>query len=164
MKKEQCHGIAVSAYVCRGVRYFLPCLQWGAWAVRNIIIYPFATMMLIVVLLPYLDNTTLGTSLVSYVESASRDATEGLYRVRLCERGDVSDKLPPTFPSVRAEPCPFITVDADTFAGMMDSDLKKVFMTLWILFSVIFSVASVAIGAFPYVRPSKINIGGERHG
>lgn len=137
------------------------CLRWLAWAFQYLIIWPAAWLMLLIVLLFRLDNTTPGKVLAQEIASVTRDVGSGEYRLFLC--GDepfapfnpvlAKDKSTagsaPVAPSAICQKQESIVTDADGYAAHIDGALSP-FKQLWIVMACVFAGLAWFLGIRPY--------------
>lgn len=59
----------------------LYCLRWLAWAFHYLIVWPAATLMLLVIMLFWLDNSTPGQVAADEIAASTRYVSHGEFRI-----------------------------------------------------------------------------------
>lgn len=126
------------------------CLRWLAWAFQYLIIWPAACLMLLIVLLFRLDNTTPGKVLAQEIASVTRDVGSGEYRLFFCRDEPFAPFNPalakdkstagsaPVAPSAICKKHVNVITDAEGYAAHIDG-LLSVFKQLWVVMAVVFA-------------------------
>ena len=135
--------------------------RWLAWLLRYAVIWPAAAMMLLIVLLFRLENTTPGQELAREIASVTRDVSPGEYRLFICPNESLEpfspdltrDKktarsLPEAPSAVCQEPMSVIT-DANGYAAHIDGVLSTG-KGLWIVMSIVFAGLALFTGCRPH--------------
>lgn len=137
------------------------CLRWLAWAFQYLIIWPAATLMLLIVLLFRLDNTTPGKVLVQEIASVTRDVGSGEYRLLLCRDEHSAPFIPalakdkstagsaPVAPSAICQKQVSVITDAEGYAAHIDGSLS-VFKQLWAVMASVFAGLALLMKHRPY--------------
>lgn len=133
----------------------LSALRWFRWLIQHAVVYPLATMMLLIVTVLWRGHITPGQMLVNTIESVQREG----YVIHDCRRpasrgelnGDeVKPLLPP--PPVLKEECTTVSTDAAGYAAHIDQGYTKIILCLWFLMAVVFTGVAVVFGRTPASR------------
>lgn len=134
---------------------------WLAWLLRYVVIWPAATLMLLIVMLFRLENTTPGRELAREISSVTRDVRPGEYRLfifcpaeslepfmpDLTEDKKSARSLTSALSAVCQEPTSVIT-DANGYAAHIDGVLSTG-KGLWIMMSIVFAGLALLMGSRP---------------
>lgn len=132
------------------------CLRWLAWAFHYLVIWPAATLVLIVALLFCLDNTTPGAVAVDYLQKAGSITDGQHWRWRECTKKTPAGlPSPPVYPdkseSLQQEACPEVVSDARGYAAYIDrSLLRGPLFGVWILMGLAYAGLALLLGIRPY--------------
>lgn len=131
------------------------CLRWLAWAVHYLVIWPAATLVLIVALLFCLDNTTPGAVAVEYLQQAGSITDGQRWTWRECTK-----QMPAEMPHLPVNPghtgtlqqdaCPEVVSDARGYAAYVDRSLRGTLTWLWVLTGLTYSGLAWLLGIRPY--------------
>lgn len=136
------------------------CLRWLAWAVHYLVIWPAATLMLLIVLLFRLDNTTPGKVLAQEIASVTYNVGSGEYRLSVCGDGPFIPALSedkttagsmPVAPSAICHKPVSIITDAKGYAADIDGSLNAI-KKLWIVMAVVFAGLALMMKRRPDFR------------
>lgn len=136
--------------------------RWLAWLLRYAVIWPAAALMLLIVLLFRLENTTPGQELAREIASVTRDVSPGEYRLfifcpaeslepftpDLTEDKKSTRSLTAALSAVCQEPTSVIT-DAKGYAAHIDGVLSTG-KGLWIVMSIVFAGLALFTGCRPH--------------
>ncbi|EHI2681334.1 TPA: hypothetical protein O7P83_003813 [Escherichia coli] len=131
------------------------CLRWLAWSVHYLVIWPAASLVLIVALLFCLDNTTPGAVAVDYLQKAGNITDGQRWTWRECTR-PVPTKLPPPSvspdsPGIQQDDCPEVVSDARGYAAYVDRSLPRgPLFGVWILMGLTYAGMAWLLGIRPY--------------
>lgn len=123
----------------------LYCLRWLAWAFHYLIIWPAATLMLLVAMLFWLDNSTPGQVAADEIAASTRYVSHGEFRIP----GHCGPN--PGGP-LYGERCR--STDAAGYAAFVQNSVDELWRgnlkALWVVMGVVFSGAALFIGCRPY--------------
>lgn len=137
------------------------CLRWLAWAFQYLIIWPAATVMLLVIILFRLDTITPGQALAQEIASVTRNVIPGEYRLLICRDEPFAPFIPalvkdkstagsaPVAPSAICQKQESIVTDADGYAAHIDGALSP-FKQLWIVMAIVFAGLTLMMKHRPY--------------
>ena len=138
------------------------CLRWLAWAFQYLIIWPAATVMLLVIILFRLDTITPGQALAQEIASVTRNVIPGEYRLLICRDEPFAPFIPalvkdtstagsaPVEPSAICQKQESIVTDADGYAAHIDGALSP-FKQLWIVMASVFAGLALMMKRRPYL-------------
>lgn len=138
----------------------LYCLRWLAWAFHYLIIWPAAALMLLIVLLFRLEDTTPGKELAREIASVTRDVSPGEYRLFICPDEPLEPFTPdltkdtsiarslPAAPSAVCQEPPSAITDENGYAAHIDGGLSAG-KGLWIVMSIVFAGLALLTGHYP---------------
>lgn len=135
--------------------------RWLAWLLRYAVIWPAAALMLLIVLLFRLEDTTPGKELAREIASVTRDVSPGEYRLfifcpaeslvpfmpDLTEDKKSARSLTSALSAVCQEPTSVIT-DANGYAEHIDGVLSTG-KGLWVVMSIVFAGLALLTGHYP---------------
>ncbi|EMG7890337.1 conjugal transfer protein TraP [Enterobacter hormaechei] len=139
----------------------LYCLRWLAWAFHYLIVWPAATLMLLVAMLLWMENTTPGKVLAQEIVSVTRDVGSGEYRLLLCRDEHFAPFIPalakdkstagsaPVAPSAICQKQVSVITDAEGYAAHIDGSLS-VFKQLWAVMASVFAGLALLMKRRPY--------------
>ena len=122
-------------------------LRWFRWLIQHAVVYPMATMMLLIVTVLWRGHITPGQMLVNTIESVQREG----YVIHDCT-GPASrealngDAVKPLLPPVLQEDCSSFSTDAAGYAAHIDQGYTKNILWLWFLMAVVFTGVAVVFG------------------
>ncbi|HFZ1748412.1 TPA: conjugal transfer protein TraP [Klebsiella oxytoca] len=128
-------------------------LRWFRWLIQHTVVYPLATMMLLIVTVLWRGHITPGQMLVNTIESVQREG----YVIHDCT-GPASrealngDAVKPLLPPVLQEDCSSFSTDAAGYAAHIDQGYTKNILWLWFLMAVVFTGVAVVFGRTPASR------------
>ncbi|WP_332624358.1 conjugal transfer protein TraP [Klebsiella grimontii] len=131
----------------------LSSLRWFRWLIQHAVVYPLATMMLLIVTVLWRGHITPGQMLVNTIESVQREG----YVIHDCT-GPASrealngDAVKPLLPPVLQEDCSSVSTDAAGYAAHIDQGYTKNILWLWFLMAVVFTGGAVVFGRTPASR------------
>ena len=131
----------------------LSALRWLRWFFQYAVVYPMATMMLLIVTALWCGHITPGQMLVNTIESVQREG----YVIHDCT-GPASrealngDAVKPLLPPVLQEDCSSFSTDAAGYAAHIDQGYTKNIFWLWFLMAVVFTGVAVVFGRTPASR------------
>ncbi|EPW9656273.1 conjugal transfer protein TraP, partial [Enterobacter hormaechei] len=73
----------------------LYCLRWLAWAFHYLIIWPAATLMLLVAMLLWMENTTPGEAMAQEIIAVTHNVSSGEFRIAACRDEPLDPFIPP---------------------------------------------------------------------
>lgn len=73
----------------------LYCLRWLAWAFHYLIIWPAATLMLLIIILFWIENTTPGEAMAQEVAAFTHNVSSGEFRIAACRDEPLHPFIPP---------------------------------------------------------------------
>jgi hypothetical protein len=139
----------------------LYCLRWLAWAFHYLIIWPAATLMLLIIMLFWMENTTPGEALAQEIMSVTHNVSSGEFRIASC----LDEPLQPIIPAAPQDKSSGLTpygapsavcqergsdvTDAKGYAAHVDGALSTLKL-LWIVMAIVFSGAALLMGCRPY--------------
>lgn len=131
------------------------CLRWLAWAFNYLVIWPAATLVLIVALLFCLDNTTPGAVVVDYLQKAGSITDGQRWTWRECTMQTPAGLPPPSvYPdkieSLQQDACPEVVSDARGYAAYVDRSLRGTLTWLWVLAGLTYAGLAWLLGHKPY--------------
>lgn len=134
----------------------LSALRWTQWLFQYAVVYPLATMMLLIVTVLWRGQLTPGQMLVNTIESVLlegyviHDCAEPALRSQL-DGGEVKPLLPS--PPV-LEDCATVSTDAAGYAAHIDRIYTNNILCLWLLMAVVFTGGAVVFRRTPASRTS----------
>lgn len=139
----------------------LYCLRWLAWAFHYLIIWPAATLMLLVAMLLWMDNTTPGEAMAQEIMAVTHNVSSGEFRIAVCRDEPLQPFIPPApqnkssgltphdAPSAVCHDRGSVVTDAKGYAAHIDGSLR-VFTGLWAVLAIIFAGLAWFLGIRPY--------------
>lgn len=138
----------------------LYCLRWLAWAFHYLIIWPAATLMLLVAMLLWMDNTTPGEAMAQEIMAVTHNVSSGEFRIAACRDEPLQPVIPATppdkpvqifagGPSAVCQDRGSDIIDAKGYAAHVDGALSPLKL-LWIVMAIVFSGAALLMGCRPY--------------
>lgn len=129
-------------------------LRWLGWLIKYVFIWPAAMLMLLLIMLFWMDNTTPGTLMAEEIASVSWNTQTGEYRIPVCaERKvdkDIADVIRPAPIAVCRDT---VLTNAEGYAAHIDSSLR-VLQPLWVVFALLFVLGAFVLGCRPFTyRP-----------
>lgn len=129
-------------------------LRWLGWLIKYIFIWPAAMLMLLLIMLFWLGNTTPGTLMAEEIASVSWNAQTGEYRIPVCDERKVDKEITDVIVAAPTDVCrDTILTNAEGYAAHIDGSLR-VLQTLWVVFGIFFVLGAFALGCRPFTyRP-----------
>ncbi|WP_049047520.1 conjugal transfer protein TraP [Klebsiella aerogenes] len=123
----------------------LYCLRWLAWAFHYLIIWPAATLMLLVAMLFWLDNSTPGQVAADEIAASTRYVSHGEFRIP----GHCGPNLGGPLYGERCR-----STDAAGYAAFVQNSVDELWRgnlkALWVVMGVVFSGVALLMGCRPY--------------
>ncbi|UNC52582.1 conjugal transfer protein TraP [Enterobacter huaxiensis] len=123
----------------------LYCLRWLAWAFQYLIIWPAATLMLLIIMLFWLDNSTPGQVAADEIAASTRYVSHGEFRIP----GHCGPNLGEPLYGERCR-----STDAAGYAAFVKNSVDELWRgnlkVLWVVMAVVFSGAALLVGCRPY--------------
>lgn len=139
----------------------LYCLRWLAWAFQYLIVWPAATLMLLIIMLFRMENTTPGKAMAQEIMAVTHNVSSGEFRIADCRDESLQPFIPPApqgkssgltlhdAPSAVCHDRSSVVTDAKGYAGHVDGALSP-FKLLWIVMAIVFSGVALLMGCRPY--------------
>ncbi|MCW6015705.1 conjugal transfer protein TraP [Klebsiella michiganensis] len=125
-------------------------LRWLSWLIKCVFIWPAAMLMLLLIMMFWLDNTTPGTLMAEEIASVSKNAQTGEYRIPLCPERKVDKDMADVLAAAPTNECrDTVLTNAEGYAAHIDSSLR-VLQTLWVTLALIFVLVAFFLGYRPY--------------
>ncbi|EAA6923136.1 conjugal transfer protein TraP [Salmonella enterica] len=136
-------------------------LRWLAWAFHYLIVWPAATLMLLVAMLLWMENTTPGEAMAQEIMSVTHNVSSGEFRIAACLDEPLQPFIPPApqnnssgltlhhAPSAVCQDRGSVVTDAKGYAVHVNDSLRVV-TGLWIVMAIVFSGAALLMGCRPY--------------
>lgn len=136
-----------------GVTY---ALRWLGWLIEYLFIWPAAMLMLLLIMIFWLDNTTPGTLMAEEIASVSWNAQTGEYRIPVCADRTVDKAVTDVIGAAPTRVClDTLLTNAEGYAAHIDGSLRGL-QTLWVVFGPIFVLVAFASGNRPFTcRPCR---------
>ena len=141
--------------------YAVKCL---AWLLTYAVILPAATLMLLIILLFRLDNSTPGKELAREIASVTRDVSPGEYRLFIFCPGESLEPFTPDLnkdkkharsllaaPSAACQEPTSIITDANGYAAHIDGVLSTG-KGMWLVMSIVFAGLALLMNRRPVFR------------
>nr|WP_181375102.1 conjugal transfer protein TraP [Pectobacterium carotovorum]ALG88581.1 conjugal transfer protein TraP [Pectobacterium carotovorum] len=125
-------------------------LSWLAWAFQRVVIWPAATLALILVLLFCMDGNSPGRALVGVLKQADSITDGQKWTWRKCPMGTKEELISNVPFPVAPEDCPVVVTDADEYASYIDRWLYFGLIELWLLLALSFLGGSYLLRRSPY--------------
>lgn len=137
----------------------LYCLRWLAWAFHYLIIWPAATLMLLVAMLLWMENTTPGEAMAQEIMSVTHNVSSGEFRIAACRDEPLQPVIPATppdkpvqifagGPSAVCQDRGSDIIDAKGYAAHVDGALSPLKL-LWIVMAIVYSGAALLMTHYP---------------
>ncbi|EKQ0847243.1 conjugal transfer pilus-stabilizing protein TraP [Salmonella enterica] len=139
----------------------LYCLRWLAWAFHYLIVWPAATLMLLVAMLLWMEDTTPGEAMAQEIMAVTHNVSSGEFRIAACRDEPLDPFIPPApqgkssgltlhdAPSAVCHDRGSVVTDAKGYAAHVDGALSPLKL-LWIVMAIVFSGAALLMGCRPY--------------
>ncbi|EAU5656455.1 conjugal transfer protein TraP [Salmonella enterica] len=129
-------------------------LRWLIWVVRYAVIWPLATMALMVLFLFWKDNTTAGQMMAQQIDYVREIAPAGQFPIGDCPEVHEMIYLH-SFPRELSDPldkrCTVIFTDAAGYIEETDRSLGQLGKALWSTLALLYVSLAVMTGNRPYV-------------
>lgn len=136
-------------------------IRWLLWAVKFVVIWPLATIALLVLLVFWKGDTTPGQLLAEHIEYVRAASPTGQYPVSDCP--DVYESI--DFHSSPWEPpsldnrCAVIFTDAAGYIEDINLSLSRAGKALWVILSFLYTSLAVIAGNRPDGQPRPFKYG-----
>ncbi|ECC5563714.1 conjugal transfer pilus-stabilizing protein TraP [Enterobacter hormaechei] len=139
----------------------LYCLRWLAWAFHYLVIWPAATLMLLVAMLLWMENTTPGEAMAQEIMAVTHNVSSGEFRIAACRDEPLDPFIPPApqgkssgltlhdAPSTVCQDRGSVVTDAKGYAVHVNDSLRVV-TGLWVVLAIVFSGTALLMGCHPY--------------
>jgi len=139
----------------------LYCLRWLAWAFHYLIVWPAATLMLLIIMLLWMENTTPGEAMAQEIMAVTHNVSSGEFRIAACRDEPLHPIIPAApqdkssgltlhgAPSAVCQDRGSVVTDAKGYAGHVNGALSPLKL-LWIVMVIVFSGAALLKGRRPY--------------
>ncbi|MFG4139354.1 conjugal transfer protein TraP [Klebsiella pneumoniae] len=138
------------------ITFILSALRWTRWLMQYAVVYPLAMMMLLIVVMFWTGQTTLGQELVKTIETVQREGYVTNDCTGPAPRGEGlnGDEVKPLrHPSpVLKEDCTAVMTDAAGYAAYLDRAYTKNILWLWLLMSIVLTGGAVLFDLTPARR------------
>jgi hypothetical protein len=125
-------------------------LRWLGWLIKYVFIWPAAMLMLLLIMLFWLDNTTPGTLMAEEIASVSWNTQTGEYRIPVCAERKVDKDIADVIGAAPMAVCrDTVLTNAEGYAAHIDSSLR-VLQTLWVVFALLFVLGAFVLGCRPF--------------
>jgi hypothetical protein len=139
----------------------LYCLRWLAWAFHYLIIWPAATLMVLVIMLFRMENTTPGEAMAQEIMAVTHNVSSGEFRISAYR----DETLQPLIPAAPQDESPGLMLHGAPSAVCHDrgsvvtgakgyaahiNDSLRVVKGLWAVLAIVFSGLSLLMGCRPY--------------
>lgn len=128
----------------------LSALRWLRWLFQYAVVYPMATMMLLIITVLWRGHIAPGQMLVNTIESVQREG----YVIQDCAGPASREALngDAVKPLLSPEDCTTVSTDAAGYAAHIDQGYTKNILCLWLLLAVVFTGVAVVFGRTPASR------------
>lgn len=128
-------------------------LRWLIWGVKYAVIWPLATIAVVVILICRMDGSTPGQQIAQEIGRVRAMAPPGAFPVSVCPDPvfTSSSLLPENLPYLTGE-CPLKITSADEYAANINQSLSQTGRGLWVTLALLYVAVAVMIGDRPY-RP-----------
>ncbi|ENO7970166.1 conjugal transfer protein TraP [Salmonella enterica] len=126
-------------------------LRWLIWGVKYVVIWPLATIAVVVIVLLQMEETTPGQLLAQEIGQVRATAPSGMFPVRDCPDPVFSASSP--FPESLAyltENCPLKITGAAEYAADIDRSLLQTGRGVWGTLALLYVALAVMSGDRPY--------------
>lgn len=122
------------------------CLRWLAWAFQYLIIWPAATLMLLIIMLFWLDNSTPGQVAADEIAASTRYVSHGEFRMP----GHCGPNLGGPLYGERCR-----STDAAGYAAFVQSSVDELWRgnlkVLWVVMASVFAGLALMMKRRPYL-------------
>ncbi|EKA0055223.1 conjugal transfer protein TraP [Salmonella enterica] len=128
-------------------------LRWLIWGVKYAVIWPLATIAVVVILIFRMEGSTPGQQIAQEIGRVRAMAPPGAFPVSVCPDPvfTSSSPLPENLPYLTGE-CPLKITSADEYAANINQSLSQTGRVLWVTLALLYVAVAVMIGDRPY-RP-----------
>lgn len=131
-------------------------LRWLGWLIKYIFIWPAATLMLLLIMMFWLSNTTPGAMMAEEIASVSLNAQTGEFRIPVCAERTVGTAVTDVMGVAPTDVCrDTVLTNAEGYAAHIDASLRGL-QTLWVVFGLFFVLGAFVLGCRPFTyRPCR---------
>ncbi len=133
-------------------------LRWLLWGVRYAVIWPLATLAIVVILLFRMDGSTPGQQMAQEIDRVRAMAPPGQFPVRDCPDPVFTVSSP--VPEELTENCPLKITGAEAYAADIDQSLSQTGRLLWATLAMLYVAVAVMIGDRPYRHTPRTSVCG----
>ncbi|EBO7769535.1 conjugal transfer protein TraP [Salmonella enterica] len=128
-------------------------LRWLIWGVKYAVIWPLATIAVVVILTLRMEGSTPGQQIAQEIGRVRAMAPPGAFPVSVCPDPvfTSSSPLPENLPYLTGD-CPLKITSADEYAANINQSLSQTGRVLWVTLALLYVAVAVMIGDRPY-RP-----------
>ncbi|WP_430489800.1 conjugal transfer pilus-stabilizing protein TraP (plasmid) [Salmonella enterica] len=128
-------------------------LRWLIWGVKYAVIWPLATIAVVVILIFRMEGSTPGQQIAQEIGRVRAMAPPGAFPVSVCPEPilTASSPLPENLPYLTGD-CPLKITSADEYAADINQALSQTGRVLWVTLALLYVAVAVMIGDRPY-RP-----------
>ena len=124
-------------------------LKWLGWCVQYVFVWPAATLMLLLIMLFRMDNTTPGAMMAQEIASVTYDVRLGEYRIPVCQDKTPDSRFPEATADRKRSVCSnSVITDAEGYAAHIDSSLR-IIPGLWAVMAAVFAGMALLLGIRP---------------
>ncbi|EJS4628718.1 conjugal transfer protein TraP [Salmonella enterica] len=128
-------------------------LRWLVWGVIYAVIWPLATIAVVVILTLRMEGSTPGQQIAQEIGRVRAMAPPGAFPVSVCPDPvfTSSSPLPENLPYLTGD-CPLKITSAEEYAANINQSLSQTGRVLWVTLALLYVAVAVMIGDRPY-RP-----------
>ncbi|EKB3330941.1 conjugal transfer protein TraP [Salmonella enterica subsp. enterica serovar Chandans] len=128
-------------------------LRWLVWGVKYAVIWPLATIAVVVILTLRMEGSTPGQQIAQEIGRVRAMAPPGAFPVSVCPDPvfTSSSPLPENLPYLMGD-CPLKITSAEEYAANINQSLSQTGRVLWVTLALLYVAVAVMIGDRPY-RP-----------
>lgn len=128
----------------------LHALRWLGWLIKYVFIWPAAMLMVLLIMLFWLNNTTPGTLMAEEIASVSWNTQTGEYRIPACVERKIDKDIADVIKAAPTDVCrDTVLTNAEGYAAHIDGSLR-VLQTLWVVFALLFVLVAFVFGYRPF--------------
>lgn len=125
-------------------------LRWLGWLIKYVFIWPAATLMLLLITMFWLSNTTPGGMMAEEIASVSWNAQTGEFRIPVCAERTVGTAVTDVIGVAPTDFCrDTVLTNAEGYAAHIDASLRGL-QTLWVVFGLFFVLGAFVLGCRPF--------------
>ena len=125
-------------------------VKWLVWCAQYVFIWPAATLMLLLIMLFRMDNTTPGAMMAHEIASVTYDVHSGEYRIPACQDKTPDSRFPEAPSDRKRTVCSdSVITDAEGYTAHIDSSLQ-IIPGLWAVMAAVFVAMALFLGKRPY--------------